>query len=101
MLRWRKAHRRRRSSRVPTRNTPRRVEDARREGARVTEEARNDSVRIAQLSREQAAADAERIKAQGSQQVNLLHQQKIRELRADLGAESVRRADGSGAGARR
>ena len=68
------------------------VEEARREGARVTEEARSDSVRIAQLSREQAAADAERIKAQGSQQVNLLHQQKIRELRADLGAESVRRA---------
>ena len=68
------------------------VEEARREGARVTEEARSDSVRIAQLSREQAAADAERIKAQGSQHVNLLHQQKIRELRADLGAESVRRA---------
>ena len=69
------------------------IEAARTEGARVTEDARNDSVRIAELAREQAAADAERIKAQGSQQVNMLHQQKIRELRGDLGAESVRRAE--------
>ncbi len=69
------------------------VENARADGARVTEEARNDSVRIAELAREQADADAERIRAQGVQQVNMLHQQKIRELRGELGAESVRRAE--------
>lgn len=69
------------------------VEEARLEGARVTDEARSDSVRIAELAREQAAADAERIKAQGSAQLNLLHQQKIRELRSELGGESVRRAE--------
>jgi F-type H+-transporting ATPase subunit delta len=69
------------------------VERARHDGSRVTEEARSDSARIAALAQEQAAIDAERIKAQGSQHVNLLHQQKIRELRAELGVESMRRAE--------
>jgi len=69
------------------------VEDARREAARITEEARNDSTRISAQARDQATADAERIKAQGVQQVSLLHQQKIRELRGDLGKEAVRRAE--------
>ena len=69
------------------------VEEAHAEAARLTEDARNDSTRIAALSREQAAADADRIKAQGSQQLNLLHAQKIRELRGELGVEAVRQAE--------
>ncbi|GEM_PF-26214 len=69
------------------------VEDAHAEAARLTDEARTDSTRIAALAREQAASDAERIKVQGSQQLNLLHAQKIRELRGDLGVEAVRRAE--------
>jgi F-type H+-transporting ATPase subunit delta len=68
------------------------LEDAKAEAAKVTEEARHDSTRIAAQLGEQAAADAERIKAQGAQHVHLLRQQTIRELRANLGAESVQRA---------
>lgn len=69
------------------------LEDAKREASKVTEEARSDSTRIAEQLREQAAIDAERIKAQGGQQVHLLRQQTIRELRANLGAESVQKAE--------
>ncbi len=69
------------------------VKEAHAEAARLTDEARSDSTRIAALSREQAAVDAERIKAQGSQQLSLLHAQKIRELRGELGVEAVRRAE--------
>lgn len=68
------------------------LEDAKAEAAKVTEEARTDSTRIAVQLGEQAVTDAERIKAQGAQQVHLLRQQTIRELRANLGAESVQRA---------
>ncbi len=69
------------------------VKDAHAEATRLTEDARSDSTRIIALSREQAVADAERIKTQGSQQLNLLQSQKIRELRGDLGVEAVRRAE--------
>lgn len=69
------------------------VQDAQAEAARLTEDARSDSTRIAAQAQDQAAADAERIKAQGLQQVNLLHSQKIRELRGDLGKEAVNRAE--------
>jgi F-type H+-transporting ATPase subunit delta len=40
----------------------------------------------------QAGVEAERIKVQGGQQVSLLRSQLIRQLRGDLGGESVRRA---------
>lgn len=69
------------------------LEDAKNEAARVTDEAKVDSSRIAEQLREQAGVDAERIKAQGVQQVQLLRQQAIRELRQNLGAESVQRAE--------
>jgi ATP synthase F0 subunit b/ATP synthase F1 delta subunit len=69
------------------------LEDAKAEAAKVTGEARSDSERIAEQLREQASADAERIKAQGDQQVQLLRQQTIRELRQSLGADSVQRAE--------
>jgi ATP synthase F0 subunit b/ATP synthase F1 delta subunit len=69
------------------------LEDAKNEAARVTDEAKTDSGRIAEQLREQAGIDAERIKAQGVQQVQLLRQQTIRELRQNLGLESVQRAE--------
>jgi F-type H+-transporting ATPase subunit delta len=67
--------------------------DAKAQSAKVTDEARTDSERLEAQLKEQAAAEAERIKAQGDQQVQLLRQQTIRQLRQDLGAESVQRAE--------
>jgi F-type H+-transporting ATPase subunit b/F-type H+-transporting ATPase subunit delta len=68
------------------------VEDAEAESTKVTDEARQDSERIAAALAEQAGTDAERIKAQGTQQVHLLRQQVIRQLRAGLGEGSVQKA---------
>lgn len=68
------------------------VEQAKSEAKRVTEEAKVDSERIVQQIRAQADAEVERIKVQGAQQVQLLRAQLIRQLRADLGIESVNRA---------
>jgi len=68
------------------------LEEAKAEAARVVEEARHDAEKIAEQLRAQADAELERIKVQGAQQVQLLRQQLIRELRQSLGAESVRRA---------
>mgnify|MGYP003475178635 FL=1 len=69
------------------------LEDAKAEAAKVTEEAKQDSERIESQLQEQAGIDAERIKAQGAQQVQLMRQQLIRQLRSGLGEESVRKAD--------
>jgi F-type H+-transporting ATPase subunit delta len=69
------------------------VASAQDEAARLTDEARTDSVRITEQLREQAVVDADRIRAQGSQQVHMLRQQTIRELRSNLGTESVQRAE--------
>jgi len=68
------------------------VEDAEAESSKVTDEARQDSERIAASLQEQAGIDAERIKAQGAQQVHLLRQQVIRQLRNGLGEGSVQKA---------
>ena len=67
--------------------------DAKAQSEKVTDEARSDSERIAAQLEEQAVADAERIKSQGEQQVHLLRQQTIRQLRHGLGAESVNKAE--------
>ncbi|WP_019970785.1 F0F1 ATP synthase subunit B/delta [Mycobacterium sp. 141] len=67
--------------------------DAKAEAAKVTDEARHDSKRITAQLAEQAGSEAERIKAQGAQQVQLMRQQLIRGLRTDLGEESVAKAD--------
>lgn len=67
--------------------------DAKAEAAKVTDEARHDSKRITAQLAEQAGAEAERIKVQGAQQVQLMRQQLIRGLRTDLGEESVAKAD--------
>jgi ATP synthase F0 subunit b len=68
------------------------LEQAKAEAKRVTEEARADSDRIAEQLRTQADAEVERIKVQGAQQVQLLRAQLIRQLRQDLGIESLGRA---------
>ena len=70
----------------------RRVADGQSEARHIVDEARSDSVRIAEQLRTQADIEVERIKAQGGQQVSLLRTQVIRQLRTDLGNESVRRA---------
>lgn len=67
--------------------------DAKSESGKVTNEATQDSERIVAQLAEQAGVEAERIKAQGGQQVTLMRQQLIRELRAGLGSESVQQAD--------
>lgn len=68
------------------------LDAAKTEAAEVVREARADSERISDQLRVQADSEVERIKVQGAQQVQLLRQQLIRELRGNLGAESVRRA---------
>lgn len=69
-----------------------RIEEARAEARHIAEEARADSVRIGEQLRAQADVEVERIKVQGQQQLALLRSQLVRQLRADLGSESVRRA---------
>ena len=68
------------------------LEQAKAEAKQVTEEARVDAERIVEQLRAQADAEVERIKVQGAQQVKLLRAQLIRQLRQDLGVESVDRA---------
>jgi ATP synthase F1 delta subunit/ATP synthase F0 subunit b len=68
------------------------LESAKVESAKVTDEAKHDSERIAAQLAEQAGVDAERIKAQGVQQVQLMRQQLIRQLRQGLGDEAVQKA---------
>lgn len=69
-----------------------RVQEGRADARHVVDEARSDSVRITEQLAAQADVEAERIKVQGGQQVSLLRSQLIRQLRGDLGSESVRRA---------
>jgi ATP synthase F0 subunit b/ATP synthase F1 delta subunit len=69
------------------------LEQAKSEAKRVTEEAQVDAERLVEQLRVQADAEVERIKVQGAQQVQLLRAQLIRQLRQDLGSESVRRAN--------
>jgi F-type H+-transporting ATPase subunit delta len=68
------------------------IEAAKTESAKVTDEARTDSERIVAQLQEQAGLDAERIKSQGAQQVQLMRQQLIRQLRTGLSEGSVKRA---------
>lgn len=68
------------------------LEEAKAETAKVLEEARFDAEKIAEQLRAHADSEVERIKVQGGQQVELLRQQLIRELRGNLGTESVSRA---------
>jgi len=70
------------------------LEKAKTESTKVTDEAKHDSERIAVQLAEQAGVDAERIKAQGAQHVQLMRQQLIRRLRQGLGDEAVQKAAG-------
>lgn len=67
--------------------------DAKAEAKSVIEEARVDAERILEQLRAQADVEVERIKNQAHQQVQLLRAQLVRQLRQDLGAESVGRAE--------
>mgnify|MGYP001806641681 CR=1 FL=1 len=69
-----------------------RVGEAKAEAKHIVEEAKHDAERIVEQLRAQADVEVERIKVQGGQQVQLLRAQLIRQLRQDLGSESVRRA---------
>ena len=69
-----------------------RVQEAKAEAKHITEEARVDAERIGEQLRAQADVEVERIKVQGGQQVSLLRAQTVRQLRQELGTESVRRA---------
>jgi ATP synthase F0 subunit b/ATP synthase F1 delta subunit len=68
------------------------VEDVKVEAQQVVEEAREDAKRIAEQLQAQAEIDAERIKMQGARQVELMRAQLTRQLRLELGHESVRQA---------
>jgi ATP synthase F0 subunit b/ATP synthase F1 delta subunit len=68
------------------------LEQAKAEAKQVIEEARVDAGRIVEQLHAQADAEVERIKVQGAQHVQLLRAQLLRQLRQDLGTESVRRA---------
>lgn len=68
------------------------VADAKVEAKKVTEEAQTDAERILEQLRAQADAEVQRITMQGARQVELLRAQLIRQLRTDIGHESVRRA---------
>lgn len=69
-----------------------RLAEAKAEASKIVEEARADSVRISEQLRAQADVEVERIKVQGGQQVALLRAQLVRQLRQELGSESVARA---------
>lgn len=69
-----------------------RVAQAKADAKHIVDEARVDAERIVEQLRAQADTEMERIKVQGEQQVELLRTQLIRQLRHDLGGESVRRA---------
>lgn len=68
------------------------VEAAKEEAKQVVEEAKTDAVRITEQLQAQADVEAERIKAQGASQIELMRTQLTRQLRLELGHESVRQA---------
>jgi ATP synthase F0 subunit b/ATP synthase F1 delta subunit len=68
------------------------VDDAKSEAQQLVEEAKEDAKRIAEQMQAQAGIDAERIKEQGARQVELMRAQLTRQLRLELGHESVRQA---------
>lgn len=68
------------------------IEQAHSEAEVVVEEARADAERITAQLRAQADVEVQRVKVQGEKQIELLRAQLIRQLRSDLGNESVRRA---------
>ncbi|OBA63339.1 F0F1 ATP synthase subunit B/delta [Mycobacterium sp. 1100029.7] len=68
------------------------VEAAESEAEQVVEEAKADAERITEQLSAQAEVESARITSQGSRQVDLLRTQLARQLRLELGHESVRQA---------
>jgi F-type H+-transporting ATPase subunit b/F-type H+-transporting ATPase subunit delta len=68
------------------------VKAAEEEAKQVVEEAKADAGRIAEQMSAQAEVESARITGQGSRQVELLRTQLTRQLRLELGHESVRQA---------
>ncbi|BBZ51607.1 F0F1 ATP synthase subunit B/delta [Mycobacterium heidelbergense] len=68
------------------------VQAAASEAKRVVDEAQVDAQRITEQFAAQADVEAERIKGQGARQAELLRAQLTRQLRLELGHESVRQA---------
>jgi ATP synthase F0 subunit b/ATP synthase F1 delta subunit len=68
------------------------VEDAKSEAKQVVDEAKVDAERITEQLQAQAEIEAERINVQGARQAELLRTQLTRQLRLELGHESVRQA---------
>lgn len=68
------------------------LEKGRLEAEHIVGEASSDAVRIAEQLRQQGNVEFDRITLYGDQQVVLLRAQAVRELRARLGGEAVRRA---------
>ena len=68
------------------------VEDAKSEAEGSSKRRKTDAGRIAEQLRAQADVDAERIKAQGGRRSNCCGTQLSRQLRLELGHESVRQA---------
>ena len=69
------------------------VEEAKRKAQRVIEQARADSQRSAQQLRAQADAEEEQLNLRGAQRVELLYAQFVRQLRQQVGTESISRAE--------
>jgi ATP synthase F0 subunit b/ATP synthase F1 delta subunit len=68
------------------------VEAAKSEAQEVVEEAKADAERITEQLGAQAEVEADRITVQGARQAELLRSQLTRQLRLELGHESVRQA---------
>ncbi len=69
------------------------VEAAKSDAARVVDEAKVDAERITEQLQAQAEIEAARIKTQGARHAELLRAQLSRQLRLELGHESVRQAE--------
>ncbi|AEA23916.1 ATP synthase subunit b [Pseudonocardia dioxanivorans CB1190] len=64
------------------------VEEARQEAARIRDDARADATRIHDELVEQAKREIERTKARGGEQLAAQRDQVVRQMRAELGAQS-------------
>ncbi len=69
------------------------LDEARAEAARIRDDARADAQRIGEEMKEQARREVERIRQRGEEQLASQHQQIVRELRTQLGAQAAALAE--------
>lgn len=69
------------------------VAESRNEAARIRDDARADATRIREELKEQAEREVERIKARGEEQLAAQRDQVVRQLRAELGGQSMQLAE--------